>query len=130
MNHRERMRSRHSSAASQRSEFSGDAKPPQSVKLHIDELVVDGIQQVDRYRLGDTVQNELARMLREQGTALHWSASTGRDRADGGEILTISNVSAEKVGIQVAHAVYRGLGQVSQSRGLKNDQKDSGDIRQ
>ena len=37
------------------------------IELHIEELVLHGFAPADRYRIGDTVQRELTRLLAEQG---------------------------------------------------------------
>ena len=39
----------------------------QPIDLHIDKLVLYGFSPGDRYRIGDSVETELVRLLTEQG---------------------------------------------------------------
>src|SRR3712207_3298477 len=49
---------------------SGDRRlgmTPVNIELHIEELVLHGFAPGDRYRIGEAVQRELARLFAEQG---------------------------------------------------------------
>lgn len=81
-----------------------------NVHLHIDRLVLDGFDPLDRGALGAAVEAELARLLAEEGAppALHRDARV--PRLDGGTFDLPPGAGAETVGKQVAHRVYGVLG--------------------
>ena len=74
-----------------------------TVRVHIRELVLEGVAPGDRNRVGDAVQAELARLLASPGGA-EFRASAAR--VDAGAI-EVSPGSA--MGPQVAQAIYQGL---------------------
>ena len=82
---------------------------PASVEIFIEELVLHGFSPIDRYRLADAVQCELARLFTDQGvpTAL----AQGREIAhlDGGRFEVAAGSPAEAIGAQVAQALFGGL---------------------
>ena len=41
--------------------------PAHTVELHIEELILHGFSQGDRYRIGEAIERELARLFIEQG---------------------------------------------------------------
>ena len=88
------------------------------IELHIEELVLHGFAPADRYRIGDTVQRELTRLLAEQGMPASLIQSGEVARLDGGAFEITQGSRAEAIGDQVAQAVYRGMGdQASGSNG-------------
>ncbi|HEY0408497.1 MAG TPA: hypothetical protein VGC89_22370 [Pyrinomonadaceae bacterium] len=87
------------------------AAAPASVNLHIEEMVLHGFAPRDRYRIGDAVQRELARLLTTQGAPSALSASGEQARVNAGSFNAGSfNVTpgaeAKSVGRGVAQAVY------------------------
>ena len=80
-----------------------------NVELHIAELVLHGFEPGDRYRIGDAMERELARLLIEQGTPP--TLGQGREVAclDGGAFEVAPGSRAEAIGVQVAQAVHGGL---------------------
>jgi len=40
---------------------------PKNIELHIEELVLHGLSPGDRYRIGEAVEQELTRLLADQG---------------------------------------------------------------
>ena len=80
------------------------------VRLRIEELVLEGFAPGDRYRIGEAVERELARLLSEQGApgALAAGAEASWLAAPSFELAPESGPDA--VGSQVAAAVYGGLG--------------------
>ena len=82
---------------------------PANLELRIEELVLRGFEPDDRYRIGDTVERELARLLADQGPPP--TLAQGREVAclDGGAFEVKPGSKVEGIGVQVAQAVYGGL---------------------
>ena len=84
-----------------------DMRP--EVRVHIEELVLDGFAPGDRYRIGEAVERELARLLGAGGPP----GSLGRGRAlarlDAGAFEVTPDSSAAEIGSRVARAVHGGL---------------------
>ena len=79
---------------------------PKAVTLEIDALVLHGFAPGDRHRIGAAVQQELARLLTEQGAP----AASGRHSVvNAPPIETRSNTRPETTGGQIARAVHKGL---------------------
>ena len=112
MNHREQMRRRLGGSAplSNTIRGPGATRPPASVEVSIDRLVLDGVAPGDRYRVADAVQNELARLLIDQGVPANRNAAAQERQIDGGTIDIASGMRAASVGAQIARAIYRCLG--------------------
>ncbi len=79
------------------------------VELYIEELVLEGFSPGDRYRIGEAVEAELARLLGERGVPRSIKSGGEIDSINGGSFVVSPNSKAEKVGGQVAKAVYGGL---------------------
>jgi hypothetical protein len=84
---------------------------PTNVELHIEELVLHGFAAADRYRIGETVERELARLFAEEGIPATLTSSLEASRLDAGAFHVAPNSKAEAVGAEVARAVYGGLKQ-------------------
>jgi hypothetical protein len=82
---------------------------PANVELHIAELVLHGFAPGDRYRIGETIERELARLFAEQGTSQLLRQRSEIERLDGGAFEVKPGIRAEAIGAQVAQTVYRGL---------------------
>jgi hypothetical protein len=82
---------------------------PASVEIFIEELVLHGCSPIDRYRLADAVQCELARLFTDQGVPA--ALAQGREIAhlDGGRFEVAAGSPAEAIGAQVAQALFGGL---------------------
>ncbi len=78
------------------------------VELHIEELVLEGFPAGDRYRIGDAVERELARLLEVRGVPGNFSRAGEIERIDGGSFEVARGSRAEWVGVQVARAAYEG----------------------
>ncbi len=85
----------------------GRAQP--SIEIQIEELVLHGFASSDRYRIGEAVERELARLLIGQGVPGWLSRGGEVERLDGGTFEVPPGCKAGTVGAQVAQAVYRGL---------------------
>ena len=81
------------------------------IHLHIEELVLHGFAPGDRHRIGDAIQQELARLFAEKPTPPSLTKSTAIDRLDGGTFHMTGAARPEATGAQVARAVFGGLRQ-------------------
>jgi hypothetical protein len=120
MSHRERLRRRLTEGGDNRSRpttplFAG---APPSIKLRIEELVLHGFQPTDRYGIGDALQNELTRMLTEQGMPPAMADSSQVARLDGGAFSMQPGERPSRVGSQAARAVYRGFEQIGMGNSI------------
>ena len=82
-----------------------------SVELHIEELVLDGFAPGERYAIGDAVEREVARLLREQGIPISLRSENATDKIIGPSFNAPRNASALTTGRQIAQAVYQGFGE-------------------
>lgn len=81
----------------------------QKVELHIDELVLEGFFAEDRYRIGEALEKELTRLFEERGVPGSLTSESEMDTIKGGSFQVAPGARAERVGSQVAGAVYGGL---------------------
>ena len=119
MNHREQMRRRRGGGALLDNSTTGPAamKPPASVEVRIDRLILDGVALGDRYRVADAVQSELARLLIEQGVPANRNPAAHERQIDGGTIHIASGMRAASVGVQIAQAIHGSLGLTTNTAG-------------
>lgn len=82
---------------------------PDAMEIDIEELVLHGFAPVDRYRLADAVERELARLFTNQGVPP--SLAQGREIAhlNGGRFEVAAGSNAEGIGVQIAQALFGGL---------------------
>ena len=80
-----------------------------NVRLHIEELVLQGFDGVDRYRVGAMVEQELARLFAEQGVPPGMAAGGAVARIDGGTFTVTPDAKPDRIGAQVAQAIYNGV---------------------
>lgn len=79
------------------------------IELHIGELVIDGARPADRYRIAESVERELARLLSELGFPMGIERNVHIDRFDGGRITQSSSARAETLGARIARSLYDSL---------------------
>ena len=80
-----------------------------NIEISIDKLILHGFSHVDRHRIGYALENELTRLISEQGIPSALSTENNYDQLDGGNV-NISNTSkAEITGRQIAQSVYTGF---------------------
>lgn len=82
---------------------------PQSIELHIEELVLHGFAPGDRHLVGDAVQRELARSLTEEGVPSSLMQDIEIARLDGGAFQVAPSSRPQSIGRQVARSIYGGL---------------------
>ena len=79
------------------------------MRLRIEELVLDGFPPGDRYRIAAAVEAELARLFAEQGTPPGLTSGGAVPALDGGSFDMAPGARPDRIGAQVALAVYGGL---------------------
>ena len=82
---------------------------PKNIELHIEELVLHGFSPGDRYRIGEAVEQELTRLLADQGVPQSLAEVGEIASVDGGAFEVAPGARGDVVGAQVAKAVYGGL---------------------
>ncbi|MBC8028994.1 MAG: hypothetical protein H7Z16_02695 [Pyrinomonadaceae bacterium] len=85
-------------------------RPEQLVELDIEELVLQGFDPANRYAIGDALERELTRLSSEQGSPIAATEDVEIAHVNGGAIDVKPGSSAEAIGIQLARAIYGGLG--------------------
>jgi hypothetical protein len=80
-----------------------------TISLHVDEIVLHGFPPVDRYRIAESVQTELARLLVEQGVPASLEQGGSIARLDVGAFDLAPDARSDRIGVQVAQAIYGGL---------------------
>jgi len=88
----------------------------QPIDLHIDKLVLYGFSPGDRYRIGDSVETELVRLLTEQGIPPTLLADCNIRILDSGSFHLNETGKTGTIGSQIANSVYNGLKDAGQSR--------------
>ena len=79
---------------------------PRQIEVHIEELVLHGFDPRERWQISDTLENELHRLLVEQGVPRAWFSSP--DRIDAAVIPPTSLTRPAQDGTEIARAAYRG----------------------
>lgn len=82
---------------------------PKSIELHIEELVLEGFEQVDRHGIAEAVEQELTRLFTEKGIPPSLADGGKINRLDGGAFQIEPDSRPETIGTRVAQAVYGGL---------------------
>ena len=82
---------------------------PASISLAIDQLVLHGSFAGDRKKIGQFVQDELSRLLSEQGLAGFAKRSTTVSHLDVGSFSVSERMSSRQIGREIARVIYRGL---------------------
>jgi hypothetical protein len=82
-----------------------------SLRLHIEEMVLYGFNLGDRYAVGDSVQQELTRLVGVDGAHFSLDAPRPAERINAGSFRATPNSRPGVLGAQVARAVYGGLRQ-------------------
>ena len=80
-----------------------------NVRLHIEELVLDGFPPGDRYRIAAAVEAELTRLFADRGVPPGLSSGGAVPAVDGGSFDVAPGARSDRIGAQVAQAVYGGL---------------------
>ncbi len=79
-----------------------------NIKLHIEELVLDGFAAGDKYSIADSVESELARLFTEQGAPKSLSQGGEIAHLDGGAFEAARDSRPEAIGAKVARSCMEG----------------------
>ncbi|HET6976762.1 MAG TPA: hypothetical protein VFI24_10595 [Pyrinomonadaceae bacterium] len=86
---------------------------PQSVELHIEELVLHGFAAGDRHAIAAAVERELSRLLMVQfaahGLPRSFAENSEQARLDAGTFNVAPSANSEAIGGQIAQTVHQGL---------------------
>ncbi len=81
---------------------------PREIEVHIEELILHGFAQADRWRIGDALENELRVLLAAHGVPRAWLSNPARVQT--ASIPSASLTKPVPAGSEIAGAVYRGGG--------------------
>ncbi|QSJ19372.1 hypothetical protein JYQ62_12000 [Nostoc sp. UHCC 0702] len=90
-------------------------KPMQTtpnIELEIAELILHGFAPGDRDRISEALQQELTRLLTVQGIPAPVSENCHLPSLNLGCLHLHPGINPEKIGIQLAQAIYGGLGEL------------------
>jgi hypothetical protein len=83
---------------------------PGPIELHIDELVLEGVDPGDRLAVADALRGELARLLAAGGLPGLQEADAEGSHLNRGTLQLRAGTLPRDTGAAVAQAVYRGIG--------------------
>jgi len=87
----------------------GSTPGPESLEIHIEELVLHGFPQGHRHRIGEALKTELTTLLGNGGVPQKWKRTSDLLQLDGGTFTMESREKPEAIGVQIAQAVVDGL---------------------
>ncbi len=82
---------------------------PSRVEVMIDELVLHGFAPGDRYAIAEALEQELTRLLSEQGVPQTFMQGGEVERLDGGSFPVTAAAKGTSVGEYAAQTLYGGL---------------------
>ncbi len=82
-----------------------------SVKIHIEELVLQGFAPGDRHRIAAAVEQELVRLMSEGGLPRLQGNPLTLGRIKGGAFKVTAGAKPQAAGTEIAQAVFRSLRQ-------------------
>ena len=80
-----------------------------NVRIRIDELILHGLPAGSAASVGDALRRELAELLRARGIPPSLVRRGATDAIDGGALHLRDRVTPERIGGQLASAVYGSL---------------------
>lgn len=99
------------------------ATTPASLELHIEELVLHGFSHGDRLSIGDAIQQELSRLISEQGLPSVSMGPSSVAHLDAGSFQVAPGAKAQAIGAQLAQHLH------PQLAGESNQQSHAGSER-
>lgn len=79
------------------------------IELYIEELVLEGFEQVDKRRIAEAVERELTHLFTQRGVPRSLADGGEISHLDGGIFQVAPDSRPETIGIKVAHAIYGGF---------------------
>mgnify|MGYP005866699139 CR=1 FL=1 len=89
--------------------MSTDRRISRTIELHIEELVLHGLAPAGSSRITAAIEQELARLLAEQGIALHLRQGADLFVPNGGTFEVALGSVPETAGARIAQVVHGGL---------------------
>ncbi|MEP7270474.1 MAG: hypothetical protein ABI882_03170 [Acidobacteriota bacterium] len=80
-----------------------------NIELSIEELVLEGFDPRDRYRIADELQRVLTAALRDSEKQGDGRREAQIDRLDAGSVTLPKDAPVQEVGVQVGSAIMRAL---------------------
>jgi hypothetical protein len=77
-----------------------------AVRLHIEELTLRGLGQMDGRKIADAFQAELRGMIAANGVPKHWHENSTLKSAEAEPVRLISQTNSRWAGEQLARAIY------------------------
>jgi len=99
---------------------------PRAVEVHVEDLVLYGFAAGERHRIAAAFQQELTRLIREQGFPKALGAAATAGRLGGRPAQVRAGGSARETGARVAAAVYRSLAAGGVRGGVRSDRFAAG----
>jgi hypothetical protein len=81
-----------------------------NIELHIEELVLHGFPRSEQHRIGEAIRQELLRQFSEGGIPDVLTRQDNISRLNAGSIQAEQGGKPERIGMQVAQAVYGSVG--------------------
>ncbi len=81
-----------------------------NIELHIEELVLHGFPRSQQHRIGEAIRQELLRQFSEGGIPDVLTRQDNISRLNAGSIQVEQGGKPERIGMQVAQAVYSSVG--------------------
>lgn len=81
-----------------------------NLELHIEELVLHGIEPLDRTELGAAVEAALTQLLAAHGVPPSLQQGGAMTAVDGGTFTARAGAGAQEIGGRIARAIYKSLG--------------------
>ncbi|HOE46570.1 hypothetical protein [Methanothrix soehngenii] len=79
------------------------------IELKIKELVIHGLEPGQRHRAADALENELGRLISEQGVPAFLRHEGAMESLDLGSFDISFGADSRQMGIHAARAIYKGL---------------------
>lgn len=84
----------------------GKGSSPAALELHIEELVLHGFSPRDRLSIGDAMQQEILRLITEQGLPGISTGPISLARLDVGSFQVAPGMKARAIGVQLAQHLH------------------------
>jgi hypothetical protein len=92
-----------------RPDLTVQARRQPGIQLEIEALVLEGFEARHARRITAALQDELSRLLQEEGAPGAWESSFTAAQLETGPIQISPRHTPEAIGVQAARAIYRGL---------------------
>ena len=79
-----------------------------AIDIDIEELVLEGFPNGERFRIAGAVERELAQLLREQGPPALWAKDGDFSCLDGAKFEMKAGQREGTIGAQIARSIYGG----------------------